>query len=102
MRGIREQIDPTDLAQLPATVDECPRIAREGGDVARDVDDPWWLAVDDAGQRFTRHAGPWWINDQCRARFAQPVPRSRQERLDALLDDDDATTEWGSIAREIG
>ena len=50
MGGVREQVDPRDTLQLVAGVGQRPRVARQRGDVARDVDDAG------AGARGTRPA----------------------------------------------
>ena len=92
VRRIRKQIERIDLDQLVAAVDDPPGVARERGDVARDVDQPSAPSARPV-ERLPRHAGPRRIDDH-RERFSAPA-RSCDELLDRLVNGDDAVGRRG-------
>src|SRR5689334_2870455 len=57
VRGVREEVEGFEVGKSVAAVEDAAEVARERGDVARDVDDAAGAQRNRGGERFARHAG---------------------------------------------
>src|SRR6185295_10045368 len=90
MRRIREEIERVRASDGVAVVcvHDAARVPREGGDVARDVDQPRRVEPQDAIERLLRQAGPRRIDDDGGRMRLRRRPETSEKILHRLVHGD--------------